>query len=90
MSADEISSQEAVFRKLKVISNRLRFKIIEITQENRLNITELSSKLKLSYTKCADYTTLLEKQGLIQKIREGKETKVRSKVRLSKDKIEFL
>jgi len=82
--------QTSILSKVKVISNKLRFKIIELTQENQYSITELSSKLKLSYTKCADYITMLENHGLIQKTREGKEVKVKSKVKLGKNKIEFL
>jgi hypothetical protein len=33
---------------------------------------------------------MLEKEGLIQKIRNRKETRIKSKVKLSKNKIEFL
>jgi len=79
-----------LFKKLKLISNKKRFQIIEITQENRLNITELSSKLKIAYTKCADYVTMLEKEGLVTKTRDGKEIKVHSRVKLTENKIEFL
>jgi predicted transcriptional regulator len=79
----------SLFPKVKVLSNKLRFKIVELTQNKQLSITVLSSKLKLSYTKCADYVTMLEKEGLVEKVRDGKEVKVRSKVRIGKDKIEF-
>ena len=79
-----------LFSQIKVLSNRFRFKIIELTQENQPNITELSSKLELSYTKCADYVTMLEKHGLVQKLKDGKETRIKSKVKLHKNKIEFL
>ena len=90
MLASEKSHKELIFNKIKVMSNRLRFEIIELTQLNQPSITELSSALKLSYTKCADYVTMLEKNDLIQKIRRGKETSIKSKVKLSKNKIEFL
>jgi predicted transcriptional regulator len=89
LSKEDNKRNKAIFSKIKMLSNRLRFKIIELTQENELSITQLSSRLKLSYTKCADYITMLEKHSLIQKIRDGKEVKVRSKVKLNKNKIEF-
>ena len=78
-----------LFNKLKLISNKRRFQIIEITQESSPSITELSSKLNIAYTKCADYVTMLEKEGLVTKTRDGKEIKVHSKVKLSENKIEF-
>ena len=80
----------ALLKKLKVISNKFRFEILRITSEKEYNITDLSSTLKLSYTKCADYVTMLANEGLVEKIKDGKETKVRSKVKLSKDGVKFL
>ena len=64
---------KALFRKVKVMSNELRFSILELIQKETLSINELSSKLKLSYTKCADYVTLLEQEGLLQKLKDGRE-----------------
>ena len=81
---------DELFLKVKAISNRLRFRIIELTQDKEYSITQLSSKLKLSYNKCADYVSILEKNNLIKKTREGKKIKVKSKIRLSHNKIEFL
>ena len=78
-----------LFEKLKLISNKFRFRIIELTQNDTPNISELSSRLKLSYTKCADYVKLLEKHNLVEKIRDGKKIKIKSKVRLNNNKIEF-
>lgn len=78
-----------LFRKVRVISNPHRFRIIELTENNSLSITELSSKLKLAYTKCADYVKMLEQMGLVQKTRDGKETLVRSKVKIGSAIIEF-
>ena len=79
-----------LFHKIKVISNPQRFRIIELTQENQLSITELCSRLKLAYNKCADYASMLAKSELIKKIKVGKEVKVLSLVKLFKNKIEFL
>ena len=71
------------------MSNKFRFKIIELTQNNELNITELSSKLGLAYTKTSNYVTLLSKSNLVYKTKDGREIKVKSKVKLNKTKIEF-
>ena len=78
-----------LYNKIKVISNKLRFNIIELTQDKTFSITELSSKLNLAYNKCADYVAMLEKNNLIEKIKKGKKTMIKSKVRLKKDRIEF-
>mgnify|MGYP001565328767 CR=1 FL=1 len=84
----QIQKQE-LFGRIKIISNPKRFHILELTEAEQISITELSSKLKLAYTKCADYISMMEKKGLIQKMKVGKEVKVKSMVKLSHDKIEF-
>ena len=89
MSKQQVEKRE-LFERIKVISNPLRFRILELTEVEQLSIRELSSKLELAYNKCADYVSLLERKGLIQKTREGKEVKVRSKVKIYSDKIEFV
>ncbi len=87
---NKISSQHReTFEKIRVLSNEHRFKIVEITQEIGFTVTQLSSMLNLSYTKCADYVSLLEKKKLVDKIKRGREIIVKSKVKLHKDKIEF-
>ena len=77
----------ALFNRIKVISNEYRFRIIELTQDEQLNISKISSRLKLSYTKCADYVRLLEKEGLVEKTRVGKEALIKSKLRLEDIKL---
>jgi len=90
MSAKVESFQNhLLFRKIKLISNLQRFRILELTQDKELNISELSSKLNLAYNKCADYVRLLEQSGLVQKTREGKEAQIRSKVKFSSTLVEF-
>lgn len=83
-----IQNQE-LFERIRLISNPHRFRIIELTQDNQLSITELSSKLKLAYNKCADYARMLESLDLIKKTKVGKEVKVKSIVNLNKDRILF-
>ena len=84
----QIQKQE-LFGRIKIISNQKRFHILELTEDRQVSITELSSKLKLAYNKCADYVTLMEKKGIVEKNKVGKEVKVKSMVKLSHDKIEF-
>ncbi len=79
-----------LFERIKVMSNLQRFHILELTEHEQLTVTELSSKLKLTYSKCADYVRIMEEIGLVQKIRVGKEVRVESKVKLRPDKIEFV
>lgn len=75
--------------KIKAISNSFRFKIIIVTQDNEMTITQLSSKLRLSYTKCADYITMLEKYNLVSKTKDGKNVLVKSKIKINQDSIIF-
>jgi len=81
--------RRALFGKIRIISNEYRFKILELTDSRKMSITRLSSSLNLSYTKCADYVSLLEKAGLVQKTRAGKEVLVESKVRLRDNEVRF-
>jgi len=88
-SQDYNIQNRELFETVKVISNTQRFRIIELTQENQLSITELCSRLKLAYNKCADYVRMLAKSGLAKKTKFGKEVRVLSKIKLYKNKIEF-
>ena len=87
MSSKISIKNEKIFRVIKLISNELRFKILEMTQNNQPNISELSSKIGLSYTKCADYVKMLENLGLINKTKDGKRVRIKSNVKISKNKI---
>jgi len=89
MSSNIILQNEQLFLKVKIISNRFRFKILELTQKDKISISKLSSMLNLSYTKCADYVSMLEKKGLIDKQKDGKEVLVINNTKFEKDKILF-
>jgi len=82
----EIKNAE-LYKKVKLISNKKRFQIIELTQNKVKSITELSTELNLSYSKTADYVTLLSKNKLVSKKKQGKETLVRSNTKLYSEKI---
>ena len=81
---------EKLFNKLKLMSNKKRFKIIELTQNKELNISEISSILNLSYNKCADYITALQKENLVTKTRKGKITLIKSRVKVKEYEIKIL
>jgi len=74
---------------MRAISNEYRFKVLELTASDKMSITKISSTLKLSYTKCADYIRLLEKEGLVGKTRVGKEVFVESRISFSDNSIRF-
>lgn len=71
-----------VFDKVRVMSNRFRFRILELTQDKEINITQLGEQLKLAYNKCADYVKMLEENNLVIKRKEGKNVFVSSIVRI--------
>lgn len=79
-----------LFQKIKILSNRQRFRILEITQIEEPSVSEISRKLNLSYSKCADYISLLEKNNLVEKRKEGKEVKIRSKIQISDNGISLI
>lgn len=89
MTASNQIQNKALFEKVKVISNALRFHILELTQTKELSITQLAVALQLSYTKTADYVKMLEHLGLIFKSKKGKEVKIKSRVVLKSDVIIF-
>jgi predicted transcriptional regulator len=87
-TSNQIQNQ-ALFGKVRVISNAQRFHILELTQSKELSITQLATNLGLSYTKTADYVKMLESLGLISKSKKGKEVKIKSSINLKSDAILF-
>lgn len=57
-----------------VLNNINRIKIILLCSEKEMNVTELSKKLKLNYSVTSEYVSMLEKAGLIRKIRNKNKT----------------
>jgi len=78
-----------IYEKIKTISNPYRFRILELTQENAIGVTKLSSMTKLSYTKCSDYIRVLEKQNLISKAKTGKSVQIKSKTCINEKGVFF-
>lgn len=85
----EVVQDNSLFKKIRQLSNEKKFRIIELTQKNSLDIGTLSKKVKLAFNKCSNYCTQLEKEGLIEKKRDGKNTLIQSKVHLMKESILF-
>jgi len=71
---------KTIYDKIKQLSNKSKFKIIEATQDRELDITELSKISKIAFNKCSNYCTQLEKEGLIEKNKRGINTLVKSKI----------
>lgn len=81
---------EKLFLKLRVMSNRIRFRILELTSKNEeFTLTKLGKELGLAYTKCADYVSMLEREGLITKEQRGKEKLIKSNIQIIGNKIIF-
>ncbi|MEI7719475.1 MAG: winged helix-turn-helix domain-containing protein [archaeon] len=78
-----------LFRKIKQLSNEKKFSIIEKTQKHQLDVSTLSKEVKIAFNKCSNYCTALEKEGLIQKQKEGKRILVLSKVHFKENTIIF-
>ena len=75
---------QELYDKIRVISNKYRFEILELTQDKPMTITDLSKKLGLSYNSCADYVTILEKNNLISKHKEGRDVFIKAEFELDK------
>lgn len=56
------------------LANEKRIKIIELCSNKPRTITELSKLLKLNYSITVEYTSMLEKVGLVAKERKTNKT----------------
>ncbi len=73
---------EEVYKRIKVLSNEKRFKILQLVSEREYTITELSSKLELTYNKSRDYVTIMHSLGLVTKVKKGRNVLVSTKVKI--------
>ncbi len=69
-----------LFERIRQLSNQNKFRIMELTQKNEMAITLIAKEIRLAYNKCSDYCTKLQRVGLIEKRKQGKEVFVKSKV----------
>ena len=78
-----------LFQKIKLISNPARFKILELTQDKELSVTEIGNNIKITYKRCSEYIKKLEKLRMISKHKKGKNVYIKSRVRSSSSSINF-
>lgn len=71
-----------IYLKIRQLANISKFKILELTQEKEIDVTELSKLSKLAFNKCSNYCTSLEKINLVTKNRIGVNTFIKSKISL--------
>ena len=82
MKPEEIKKLKHLFN---VLNNETRLKIIFLCSEQELSITEISKKIKLGYTTTSEYISMLERVGIISKIKKDKEVIVHSLVEITAD-----
>jgi len=83
------NNAEKLYKQIKQLSNKKKFKILELTQEKQKNISELSKELELACNKCSNYVTELENEKLVVKETVGRNVYVKSKVSLSENEIKL-
>ena len=81
------NGSERLYKQIKQLSNKKKFKILELTQEKEKNISELSKELKLAFNKCSNYVTELEKEKLVVKETVGRNVYIKSKVSISENEL---
>ncbi|MFH1327002.1 MAG: winged helix-turn-helix domain-containing protein [archaeon] len=67
----EIKRLKQIF---SALDNEYRLKIIKLCSNKTYTVTELSKLLKLNYSITVEYTSMLEKAGLLQKTRNKDRT----------------
>ena len=66
------------------LANENRLKIILLTTEKQLTVTELSKTLNLNYTITSEYIGILAKNGLVSRSRQKNRTvKIKSLIQVS-------
>lgn len=66
------------YEKIKVLSNKYRFEIMELVSKDSMNISQISSEIGLSYDKTREYVNKLAEVGLVKKESKGRETHVKT------------
>ena len=80
---------QTIFKKIKLLSNPARFKVLELTQGNGIPISEIGKKLGIKYKRCSEYIRKMEKEGLLYKTVEGRIKIVKSNAELRMNAIIF-
>ena len=61
-----------------VLNNETRINILLLCVEKELSVTEVCKKIKIGYTTTSEYLSMLEKAGLIKKIRKNNQVFIKS------------
>jgi predicted Rossmann fold nucleotide-binding protein DprA/Smf involved in DNA uptake len=77
----EIKNKE-IYEKIKLISNKSVFKILELTQDEELTIDEIVREVKIAKAKVESHLINMHILGLISKTKHGKYVKIKSKINL--------
>jgi|WetSurMetagenome_2_1015567.scaffolds.fasta_scaffold381322_1 DNA-binding transcriptional ArsR family regulator len=69
----EMAKLDSASVKIRVISHPIRIKILQLLEDSeKMNVTQLYTKLKILQAETSHHLGLLHTQGLIRKNREGK------------------
>jgi len=80
---------EFLYKRMRELGNKQKFKVVELTQNNEMSITDINKHPKLKYKRCSEYIHKLEKLGVVSKRKEGKNVFVKGKIVIKPNKIEF-
>ena len=73
-----------LFERIKTISNPARFKILEIVCDRKASVTQIGKIIGIKYRRCSEYIRKMEKLGLVNKKKDGKEVFVESNIELKR------
>jgi predicted transcriptional regulator len=71
-----------IYEKIKLISNKSVFKILELTQDEELTIDEIVREVKIAKAKVEAHLSNMYFLGFISKTKHGKYVKIKSKIGL--------
>lgn len=74
-SSIDIKKLEDAASRLRVLSHPMRIAIIELLSENnKMNVTEIYSKLKIEQAAASHHLSMLKNKGMLKSKREGRNT----------------
>lgn len=86
----KIQNIKELQRRFSALNNENRLKIIILCQEKARTITELSKLINLSHSKTSENTSILEREGLVEKKRNKDNTvHVKAVVKISNDGLKW-
>ena len=74
-SSIDIKKLEDAANRLRVLSHPMRIAIIELLSvTNKMNVTEIYSKLKIEQAAASHHLSMLKNKGMLKSKREGRNT----------------